>query len=67
MVKVTGFAEGLDVDVREREKVDAKVLGLPEKKELLFTEIGRTSRSLSMVYVVLGGYWSPVLDMSFDI
>ena len=29
MVKATGFAEGLDVDVREREKVDAKVLGLP--------------------------------------
>lgn len=30
MVKVTGFAKGLDVDGREREKVDAKGFGLLE-------------------------------------
>lgn len=32
MVKVTGFAEVLDMDVRESEEVDSKVLWLLEKK-----------------------------------
>lgn len=32
MVKVTGFAEVLDMDVRESEEVESKVLWLLEKK-----------------------------------
>lgn len=32
MVKVTGFAEVLDMDARESEEVDSKVFWLLEKK-----------------------------------
>ena len=42
MVKVAGFAEGLGVDVRER--------------ELLFTEIEQTARSIRLVYIDCTGW-----------
>lgn len=55
MVKVTGFAEGLDMHVREKEEVDSRVLGYWGKKQLLFTEI-EVTRSPSLVYFALGGF-----------
>lgn len=57
MAKVTGFAEGLDMPVREKEEIDSRVFRLlgGKKKQLLFTEI-EVTRSPSLVYFALGGF-----------
>lgn len=58
MAKITGFAEGLDMPVRERRRLTPGFLGYwgwGGGRLLLFTEI-EVTRSPSLVYFALGGF-----------
>lgn len=55
MVKLTGFTEGLNVDVRERAKVDSKVYWLLGKSNCyLLRQEGL--QEVSLVFIALSGY-----------